>query len=31
MRQINAWQEMDRLKQNHRAIRDQQFQLDCRR
>jgi len=31
MRQINAWQEMDRLKQNHRAIRDQQFQLGCHR
>ncbi|GAB3093195.1 hypothetical protein GCM10027081_13480 [Cupriavidus yeoncheonensis] len=31
MRQINAWQEMDRLKQNHKLLRDQQFQLGCHR
>lgn len=31
MRQVNAWQQMDQLKQNHRALRDQQFQLGCGR
>jgi len=31
MRQINAWQIMDQLKQNHRALRDQQYQLGCHR
>lgn len=31
MRQINAWQQMDRLKQDHKALRDQQFQLGCHR
>lgn len=30
-RQINAWQQMNQLKQNHRALRDQQFQLGCHR
>ncbi|GAB7541360.1 hypothetical protein [Cupriavidus sp. 8B] len=29
MRQINAWQWMDNLKQQHRNLRDQQYRLGC--
>jgi len=31
MRQPNAWQQMDQLKQSHRTLRDQQYQLGCHR
>lgn len=30
-RQLNAWQQIDQLKQNHRALRDQQYRLGCHR
>lgn len=30
-RQINAWQQMDQLKQSHRGLRDQQYRLGCHR
>lgn len=30
-RQINAWQQMDQLKQGHRSLRDQQYRLGCHR